>query len=36
MDLGETEWEVVEWIHVAQDRDQWWAFLNMVMKHLVP
>jgi hypothetical protein len=24
-------WEGVEWIHLAQDRDQWWAFMNTVM-----
>jgi hypothetical protein len=23
MDLRETGWEVVDWIHVAQNRDQW-------------
>jgi hypothetical protein len=22
MNLGETSWEVVEWIHLGQDRDQ--------------
>jgi hypothetical protein len=22
-------YEDVEWIHVSQNRDQWWAFLNM-------
>jgi hypothetical protein len=26
----ETGWEVVNWIHLAQDRDQWWALVNMV------
>jgi len=25
MDLKEIGWEVVEWIHLAQDRDQWRA-----------
>jgi hypothetical protein len=24
-------WEVMDWIHVAQDRDQWWALVNTVM-----
>jgi hypothetical protein len=31
MDLREIGWEGMEWIHLAQDRDQWWAFVNMVM-----
>jgi hypothetical protein len=21
----------VEWIHLAEDRDQWWALVNMIM-----
>jgi hypothetical protein len=21
----------MDWIHLAQDRDQWWALVNMVM-----
>jgi hypothetical protein len=29
-------WEVVDWIHLAQDRDQWRAVLNMVRKLRVP
>jgi hypothetical protein len=31
MDLGEIGWGVVEWIHLAQDRDRWWALVNAVM-----
>jgi len=31
MDLGEIEWEVVDWIHLAQDRDQWQASVITVM-----
>jgi len=23
MDLMEIGWEIVDWIHLAQDRDQW-------------
>jgi hypothetical protein len=31
MDLREIEWGCVEWIHLAQDRDHWQAFRNVVM-----
>jgi len=31
MDLKEIGWEGVDWIHLAQDRDQWRADVNMVM-----
>jgi hypothetical protein len=31
MDLGEIGWGGVEWIHLAQDRDQWRALVNAVM-----
>jgi hypothetical protein len=24
MDLRDIGWEGVDWIHLAQDRDQWW------------
>jgi hypothetical protein len=23
MDLREIEWQVVDWMHLAQDKDQW-------------
>jgi len=36
MDLREIRWEVVEWIHLAQDRDQWRALVNTLMILLVP
>jgi hypothetical protein len=29
-------WEVVDWMHLAQDRDQCWAVMNTVMKLWVP
>jgi hypothetical protein len=28
MDLRETGWGAVEWIHLVQDRDRWWALMN--------
>jgi hypothetical protein len=31
MDLREIGWEVVDWMHLAQNRDQWWALVNKVM-----
>jgi hypothetical protein len=31
MELREREWESVDWIHLAQDRDQWRALSNTVM-----
>jgi hypothetical protein len=36
MDLREICVEGVDWIHLAQDRDQWRALVNMVMNLLVP
>jgi hypothetical protein len=36
MDLGKTGWEVVDRIHVAQDRDQWQALVNTVMHFRFP
>jgi hypothetical protein len=36
MDLGGIMWEVVDLIHVAQDRDQWQALVNTVMDLRVP
>jgi hypothetical protein len=31
MDLRQTGWKAVEWIHLAQDRDWWQALVNTVM-----
>jgi hypothetical protein len=31
MDLIEIGWENVDWIHLAQNRDQWQALVNMIM-----
>jgi hypothetical protein len=36
MDLREIGWEGVNWIHLAQDRDQWRALVNTVMNIPVP
>jgi hypothetical protein len=36
MDVREIDWEIVHWMHLAQDRDQWRAFVNMIMKLHVP
>jgi hypothetical protein len=31
MNLGERGLQGVNWINLAQDRDQWWALVNLVM-----
>jgi hypothetical protein len=36
MDLREIEWDGMDWIKLAQDRDQWWALVNTVMNLRVP
>jgi hypothetical protein len=36
MDLREIGWDGVDWIYLAQDRDQWRALVNTVMKFRVP
>jgi hypothetical protein len=30
MDLREIRWGGMDWIHLAQDKDRWRAFMNMV------
>jgi hypothetical protein len=35
MDLREVGWEVVDWIHLAQDRDKWRVVVNTVMNLMV-
>jgi hypothetical protein len=35
-DLMEIGWKVVDWIHLAQDRDHWQALVCTVMKLRVP
>jgi hypothetical protein len=36
MDLREIRIGGANWTHVAQDRVQWWAFVNMVMNRRLP
>jgi hypothetical protein len=36
VDLRETGWDGLDWIDVAQDRDQWRGFANMVVSIWVP
>jgi hypothetical protein len=36
MELREIEWEGVDWMHLAQDRDQWRTVVNTVMKLQFP
>jgi hypothetical protein len=36
MDLREIKWNGVNWIDMAQDRDQWRALVNTVLNLRVP
>jgi len=36
MDFWEMGWEDVDWIHMAQDKDQWLAVVNTVMNFRIP
>jgi hypothetical protein len=36
MDLREIGWGGMDWIDLAQERDQWRALVNMVMNLRVP
>jgi hypothetical protein len=36
MDVRKIGWEVVDWMHLAQDMDEWWAVVNIVMNFWVP
>jgi hypothetical protein len=36
IDLREIEWEDVDWIHLAQGKDQWRVPMNTVMKLRFP
>jgi hypothetical protein len=36
MDLKEIGWEGGDWINLAQERDQWQAYVNTVMNFRIP
>jgi hypothetical protein len=36
IDLREIGWDIVDWIDLAQDRDQWRTLVNTVMNLRVP
>jgi hypothetical protein len=36
MDIRDIGWEGVDWMHLIQDRDQWWAVVITVMNLRVP
>jgi hypothetical protein len=36
MDLREMGWEVVDWMHLAKDREQWQSLVSTVMNLWVP
>jgi hypothetical protein len=36
MNLREIEWDGMNWINLAENRDQWRALVNMVMNLRVP
>jgi hypothetical protein len=36
IDLREIEWDGMDWIDLAQNRDQWRALVNTAMNHRVP
>jgi hypothetical protein len=36
MDVKGIGWGGMDWIHLAQDNDQWRALVKTVLNHLVP
>jgi hypothetical protein len=36
IDFRETGWDVMDWIDLAEDRDQWRALVNTTMNLQVP
>jgi hypothetical protein len=35
MELQEVGWGSMDWINLAQDRDSWWALMNVAMNSRV-
>jgi hypothetical protein len=35
MDLMEIEWKVMDWIQLAQNRDQWQGLMSTITKHRI-
>jgi hypothetical protein len=36
MDLGEIRWGGIDWIDLAEDKDQWGTLVNTIMNLRVP
>jgi hypothetical protein len=36
MDLRDTRWDAMDWIDLAQDKDEWRALVNTVLNLRVP
>jgi hypothetical protein len=36
MDVRDIGWGGMDWVHLAQDRDQWMALVNTVMNLRIP
>jgi len=36
MDLQEVGWRGIDWIDLVQDRERWWALVNVIVNLRVP
>jgi hypothetical protein len=36
IDVREIRWEFVDWMHLAEARDQWWTVVNTVVNLQLP